>query len=113
MSITLLQPKDKPTPHEVVFHPNLLACGRFGKFEVEKAAGRLVSYLRWRNEGWKPFTLSELTRFYVAKQWEDDILYGLLGSWSDEHAVYPDPGYILNQGFSLALTQDFLERLKR
>ena len=39
------------------------SAGRFGKAEVEQAAGKLVRYFQIRN-CWHPFTITELFNFY-------------------------------------------------
>ncbi len=60
-------------------------AGRFGKCEVEMAAGKLLSFLQHRNKGWEEFTISDLFAYYKSKGWNPDMMFfGLLGPWFDD-----------------------------
>lgn len=64
------------------------AAGRFGKHEVEMAAGRLLAFFQEMGR-WGKFTLTQLLNFYQAKGWNPDMMFfGLLGVWYDDSMMY-------------------------
>ena len=92
-------------------------CNTFGKAETEQSAVHLIEYLQEiHSEKWH-FKLSGLLDFYKRKGLkQDEALYGLFGSWFDDGGtmcVRQDPGYIINWGYGLQVTQDFLERIQK
>jgi hypothetical protein len=113
MKVTFLKGNEIPQPKDVRRIAGIINVGRFGKAEVERAAGRLLAFLIYRGEGWESFSLEDLIRHYQRHQWDcGDVLYGLLGPWMDEYTTYNPPNYIIHCGNELALTTEFLERLK-
>jgi len=92
-------------------------CSTFGKSETEQAAVHLIEYLQEINaENWH-FKFSGLLDFYKRKGLnQDEALFGLFGSWFDDGGAMgfkDDPGYIVNWGNGLQVTQDFLKRIQR
>jgi hypothetical protein len=88
----------------------------FGKREVEDAAVHLVRYLQEINaEKWN-FKFAGLLDYYKRNDLNaDEMLFGLFGSWFDDGGMMgfkEDPGYIVNWGNGLQVTQDFLKRLQ-
>lgn len=61
-----------------------MVLGGFGKAEVNLSAGRLISFMMEQGDSWVAFTLTNLTRFYISKGWDPNlILNGLTGAWVD------------------------------
>lgn len=57
------------------------AAGRFGKFEVELSAGKLIQFFQARG-WWISFSITELTAFYQKKGWDPNLMFfGLAGLW--------------------------------
>lgn len=76
--------KDGVSVHDINVQETL-ACGRFGKYEVEVAAGKLMTFLQERDTEWSSFTIRELAVFYESKHWEPNMMFfGLLGPWLDD-----------------------------
>jgi hypothetical protein len=89
----------------------------FGKCETEQSAVHLIEYLQEINaERWN-FGFAGLIDFYKRKGLNtDEILFGLYGSWFDDGGAMgfkDDPGYIVNWGNGLQVTQDFLKRVSK
>lgn len=71
-------------PMDIQLHHGLRGVGRFGKAEVEWAAGHLVRYFQSRG-GWYTFTLEELVYYYKLTGVDpSERLFGLLGAWFDD-----------------------------
>ena len=80
-SSAILQPKD-------IHCSETDAVGAFGKFEVERSAGRLILFLQDRGRGWEGFTISELFEFYKKMNWDPRFMFfGLIGRWFDDSPV--------------------------
>ena len=72
----LIRPQDIELDHS-------FATGRFGKYEIEETAGRLVAFMQFKGR-WARFTISELYKFYELKGWNPDKMFaGLTGAWCD------------------------------
>jgi hypothetical protein len=101
-------------PADINLSTNL--CSTFGKSEREFAATYLIRYLQEINaEKWN-FTFAGLLEFYQRKKLNtNEILFGLFGSWFDDGPLcfQDDPGFIVNWGNGLQVTQDFLKRLQK
>jgi hypothetical protein len=117
--IVILRPETKPQPEELTswigeHGAGIMAIGRFGKHEVERAAGRLVSFLIHRRMGWASFTYRELIMYYDWMKWPtDDVLFGLTGPWLDDGEIMvPRSSYLVHGGSCLLFTEEFLRRVR-
>jgi hypothetical protein len=94
------------------------AAGKFGKFEVEQAAGDLVKFFQ-EKESWEPFYLYELLDFYKRNILDRKrMLFGLICPWEDDGIPlqprirsYKNPHMISCSTGQLAITSQFIERL--
>ncbi|MDB5224633.1 MAG: hypothetical protein JWO43_255 [Candidatus Adlerbacteria bacterium] len=90
----------------------------FGKFEIEGAAIRLLSFFQTRG-AWCAFTAEELVHHYQLKNWNPDrMFYGLLGRWFDDGdmGTWKDPAdtfIVKDEAGRYCVTNLFVERCAR
>ena len=59
--------------------------GKFGKSEIEQAAGKLVAFLQTRGAFWEPFLMGDLHFYYRQRGWDpEEAFFGLTGLWFDD-----------------------------
>lgn len=106
------RPRTLPDDIRMYGSPESPTAGDFGKYEVEAAAGRLVSFFQARR-AWVPFTILELIEFYWDRKWNPNVMFfGLAsawyddgscdGAWHENHAFLaqlPDGRYFVTQLF--------------
>jgi len=108
------QKKHRIRPEDIKLRKPISA-GRFGKYEVEVAAGQLVKFFQMRNY-WTNFTLPELIEFYRIMEWDLDLmLFGLLGAWFDDGGAMGgarvSPAYTLQvSDGTFCITEKFILR---
>jgi len=74
-----------PRPRSLALDHNGPSVGKFGKYEVEEAAGKLLSFIQSRGNCWLSFTILELVEYYQTQGWDPNIMFfGLCGAWYDD-----------------------------
>jgi len=88
-------------PADLVCFNELPQIGRFGKAEVEIAAGKLIKFFQ-KLGFWKIIDIKELIVFYDEQGWDHrDMLFGLSGAWIDDGgfgSLVPDHGELIIRG---------------
>jgi len=112
--IVLAAPNYKISPKDVKLDACKAVFGGFGKYEVELAAGKLIQYFQYRNNGWCLFTFEELSEFYKGNHWDgSEMLFGLMGAWGDDYGIQEGVISVVHTGNCLSVTREFVDRCTR
>lgn len=79
--------EESPGRHIYPIRPNdidIALSSTFGKAEVEEAARNIILFCQQRG-GWYPFSLEELSNFYMREERDCNMMFfGLSGIWYDD-----------------------------
>lgn len=104
-------------PKDIVVSPGT-TTGKFGKHEVEYAAGRLIAFFQSKGY-WTPFTIEDLYLFYKENNFPfEGVFEGLCGYWIDGALQFMTgtpweeayPFVVTNGEGKFCITDIFLER---
>ncbi len=113
---TLPRGLNLPLPREIELERGLPrpTVGRFGKAEIEWAAGQLLNFIQSRGEQWQSFKLGDLFYYYKQQGWNpEEAFFGLSGLWFNDGmstlAYCETEVYVICLGDSWAVTNLFVE----